>query len=586
VRLPSDLDFTDPRLHAVNVGRPADHKWAGGIVRTAIWKRPITGRRHVGRLNVDGDEQADTRGHGGEHRAVMVYQLDSYAYWQQHFGRDDLEWGQFGENFTVTGMPDDSVRIGDRYRIGSALFEVTQPRVTCYRVGIRLGVPDMAALLVQHRRPGFYLRVLEEGEVGAGDEIRLESRPNPTLTVTGIDALLYLPDKSTDDLRTSVGIAALSEGWRSSLQQLLEDAEAPADPRVQFAWIGFAPLRVLNVIAETDDIRSVVLAAPEGKAGLPPVRAGQYLTIRIPGEDAAGLVRNYSLSSAPSAEHYRISVKRESLGLASLWLHTQLRAGMTVDAAIPRGEFTLDRGEAPVLLVSAGIGITPLLAMLADLADRQWSGSLTWVQVARTPAERPFTAETRALLARLPGVAHVFYTNPGHIALNETTDEASKETHHLGRPTLEELRNLGIAADSDAYICGPGPFMSSMNDILTALGLDPARVRCETFGASQLDQTLSPPHPPAGQPGTGSSVTFSRSGLTVTFDHRFPHLLELAEACDVPVHWSCRTGVCQSCKTSLVSGDVSYDPAPVEDPGAGHVLLCCAKASSDLILDA
>ena len=151
------------RLLAVNVGLPRDITWRGTTVHTGIWKEPVEGRRMVRRLNVEGDGQGDLAGHGGEHRAVMVYQIESYRYWEGQLGRSDFTYGQFGENFTVEGLPDDEVCIGDRYRIGAALFEVTQPRVTCYRVGIRMDEPRMAALLVSHRRPGFYFRVLQAG---------------------------------------------------------------------------------------------------------------------------------------------------------------------------------------------------------------------------------------------------------------------------------------------------------------------------------------------------------------------------------------------------------------------------------------
>jgi MOSC domain-containing protein YiiM len=139
---------------------------------------PVAGPRRVGRLNVDGDGQGDLAGHGGEQRAVFVYQIDSYRYWERELGRNDFVYGQFGENFTVQGLADDEVCIGDRYQIGTAVFEVTQPRVTCYRVGIRMNDPRIPALLVSHHRPGFYFRVLEEGEVQAGDEIiKLASGP-------------------------------------------------------------------------------------------------------------------------------------------------------------------------------------------------------------------------------------------------------------------------------------------------------------------------------------------------------------------------------------------------------------------------
>src|SRR6476469_8735232 len=162
------------RLVAVNVGLPKDVSWRNRVVHTGVWKQSVEGPQMVRTLNIDGDGQGDLGGHGGPHRAVMVYQLGSYAYWRAELGRDDLEYGQFGENFTVDGLPDDQVCIGDRLRIGEALFEVSQPRVTCYRVGMRMNEPRLPALLVSHHRPGFYLRVLREGVVQAGDEITWE----------------------------------------------------------------------------------------------------------------------------------------------------------------------------------------------------------------------------------------------------------------------------------------------------------------------------------------------------------------------------------------------------------------------------
>jgi ferredoxin-NADP reductase/MOSC domain-containing protein YiiM len=555
-------------------------------VVTAIWKEPVTGRRRVSKLNIDGDEQADKQGHGGEHRAVLVYQLDSYRFWQQLFDRGDFVWGQFGENFTITGLPDTEVCIGDRYRIGSAQFEVTQPRVTCYKVGIRLGIPEMPALLVKHRRPGFYLRVLEDGEVGAGDEIVLEQRPPRTLSVTNVDALLYVRDKCVDDLRLSVEIAALSEGWRGSLRELLDKADADVDPRSAYAWEGFADLRVVQVVAETADICSILLAPPADRTGLPPFRAGQYLTVRVPVTSETDIVRSYSLSSAPDADFYRISVKREERGQVSSWLHANMQPGMTLASATPRGDFTLEANPRPTLLIGAGIGVTPLLAMLADLGSRRVTEPVYWIQVVRTPAARAFVDEARRLLAQLPaGQAHIFYTIelPGVAAAEAPPFE---HTHH-GRPSAENLRALSIAPDADAYLCGPAGFMVAMSEALGAVGLGPGQIHSEPFGPSRLASgATTPPHPPAGEVGPGPAVTFARSGLTVSFDDRFPHLLDLAEACDVPVHWSCRTGVCQICTTRLVSGEVSYEPEPVDDPAQGSILICCSRAGSDLVLDA
>src|SRR6516162_2161469 len=210
------------RLLSVNVGLPSDIAWKGRTVHTGIWKTPVSGRCGVGRLNLAGDGQGDLAGHGGEQRAVFVYQVESYRYWQDRLKRTGFVQGQFGENFTIDGLPDDSVGIGDRYQIGTALFEVTQPRVTCYRVGIRMNEPRMPALLTSSGRPGFYLRVLKEGEVGAGDEIVKVGEAEERMTVAEINALLYSSNHPPDRLERALRIKALSPGWRSSFEALLQ----------------------------------------------------------------------------------------------------------------------------------------------------------------------------------------------------------------------------------------------------------------------------------------------------------------------------------------------------------------------------
>jgi MOSC domain-containing protein YiiM len=257
------------RLLSVNVGLPRDIAWRGKTVHTAIWKTPVQGRCMVRRLNIDGDGQGDLAGHGGEHRAVFAYQKDSYHYWQNQLGRDDFDYGQFGENFTVDGLSDQEVCIGDRYRVGSALFEVTQPRVTCYRVGIRMNEPQMAALLVAHGRPGFYFRVLEEGEVEAGDEIVQVATGPERMTVFEISALLYMPGHPRSKLVRALHIPALSAGWCASFQALLEQAQSGEAPTGNAglspasgpspAWQGFRPLRISRKVPESSNVISLVL---------------------------------------------------------------------------------------------------------------------------------------------------------------------------------------------------------------------------------------------------------------------------------------------------------------------------------------
>ena len=221
-----------------------------------------------------GDAQVDLAGHGGEHRAVFVYQMDSYRYWEHFLGRSDFSFGQFGENFTVEGLADDKVCIGDRYRIGDVVFEVTQPRVTCYRVGIRMNEPRMPALLVAHRRPGFYFRVLQEGEVGAGDDIVKIADGPERITVAEIDALLYLPGHSREQLQRALRIPALSKGWQSSFQAILKQESGAktmegnpglANEEKAPAWPGFKQMRAAQIRKESDNVTSFVLVSIDGQ---------------------------------------------------------------------------------------------------------------------------------------------------------------------------------------------------------------------------------------------------------------------------------------------------------------------------------
>src|SRR6266700_8156142 len=240
----------------------------------------------VRRLNIDGDGQGDLAGHGGEHRAVFVYQIDSYRYWQRQLGRNDFVYGQFGENFTVDGLSDREVCIGDRYRVGGAMFEVTQPRVTCYRVGIRMNEPQMAALLVSHGRPGFYLRVLEEGEVEAGNEIVQVAAGAERMTVFEINALLYMPGHSRSELQRALRIPALSPGWRASFEALLEqqrggksgNAGLVAQSGPPPAWVGFRPLRVSRKVRESSKVTSLMLEPADGRP-LSPALPGQFVVL-------------------------------------------------------------------------------------------------------------------------------------------------------------------------------------------------------------------------------------------------------------------------------------------------------------------
>jgi ferredoxin-NADP reductase/MOSC domain-containing protein YiiM len=573
------------KLLSVNVGTPRPVQWQGREVTTAIFKDPVDGPRFVGRINVEGDDQADRLAHGGEHRAVFVYQIESYRYWQEQLGRDDFTYGQFGENFTVAGLPDDEVCVGDRYRIGTAVFEVTQPRVTCYRVGIRMEEPRMPALLVSHRRPGFYLRVLEEGHVEAGQEIVKIAAGPEGMTVAEIDALLYLPHRARRDLERAVRIPALSEGWKGSFLELLDretGAGAPGSGAPP-AWPGFRALRARSVERESASVISITLE-PTDSEPAPPAAPGQFLTLRLrPDADRPPVTRNYSISGPQTPGGYRISVKREPYGAASSFLHSALAPGDVVDVAAPRGTFTLQAGDRPVVLISAGVGATPVLAMLHALAAARSEREVWWIHGVRNGAEHSFRDEAARLLESLPNARRVIaYSAP---------DPPDRDFDLTGRLSGAALDEVGVPADADFYLCGPAPFMDDLAAALAARGVTPDQVRTEVFGpravylSGLFSHTPRPPHPPAGPAGAGPLVQFSRSNLTVRWDPGFGTLLDLAEACDVPTGFGCRTGVCHACQSGLVSGEVDYRFDPLEPPPDGQVLVCCAQPRTDVALD-
>jgi ferredoxin-NADP reductase/MOSC domain-containing protein YiiM/ferredoxin len=573
-----------PRLLSVNVGRPRDVEWNGRQIYTGIWKAPVDGLVMARRLNLDGDGQGDLAGHGGEQRAVMVYQAESYEHWSRFFGRSDLTWGIFGENFTVDGMPDDEVCIGDRYRVGQAEFEVTQPRTTCYRVGVRLGVPQLPSLLVAHHRPGFNLRVLKEGLVQAGDDIvKIGSGPQ-LVTVSATDALLYLPDGNVETMRRLLSVPALSPGWRGSFRDLVDQAEHPRAERtgpVQPAWDGFRRLVVARLVPETELVTSVYLRPPD-HAVLPTPQPGQYLTVQLAGAGDPAPVRSYSLS-ASAPDSYRISVKREEHGQASGYIGTALSVGDDVDVAAPRGDFILSPTDEPVVLVSAGIGVTPVLAMLRAIADRTPTRTVWWLQTTQRPSTRALAAESDELIRSLPNAhSRVFYT----AAAGESLGPGAS-TGRLDRAALAKLQ---LPTDASAYVCGPTSFMEATTTALADLGLGPSRIHTEVFASlTAINPGIVPadrpaPHPPA-HPGTGPTVTFARADIVAPFDDDLNSLLELAEACDVPTRWSCRAGVCHTCVTPLLSGTVTYSPPPLTYPADGQVLLCCTRPDSEVVLD-
>jgi MOSC domain-containing protein YiiM/ferredoxin-NADP reductase len=576
---------------SVNVGFPREIQWRGQAIRTSIIKEPVQGRVKVSRLNIEGDAQADLKGHGGEQRAVMVYQRDSYLYWAKFLGRPDFPAGHFGENLTVDGLPDAQVCIGDRYRIGTVLFEVTQPRVTCFKVGIRLDNPAMPALMVSHKRPGFYFRVIEEGELQAGDAIYMVQAGSEEMSVSEVDTLLYGTSHPRDALERASRITALSPGWQGSIKSLLDAASSGtvqgnaglrgAMPKL--AWTGLRPFKVRAVRRESADVRSFELVLEDGQStsdALP----GQYLTVKVPqGDGRPALMRNYSLCGPAGRGYYRIGVKREESGLASRFLHDHVASGDMLEVGAPRGVFILKPSDNPIALISAGIGVTPMLAILyaAANAENGLTRPVWWIHTARDGGHRPFATEISKVLSWL-----------GQVHICTILSRPSQDDHdfdRVGHLDGEVLRDLALPATAECYLCGPAGFLESTKGALLAIGVLERNIHMEVFGngsdPSQGGMVRKKPHAPSGREGRGPMVTFARSGVSTRWDDRFGSVLELAEACEVPVRWSCRSGVCHNCESALIDGEAHYTANPLDPPALGMTLICCTVPASDIVLD-
>ena len=416
------------------------------------------------------------------------------------------------------------------------------------------------------------------------------------MTVAEIDALLYSADHSLEGLRRAVRIPALSLDWQGSMQALLTAAEAGGKTgnaglglgaSAPLAWRGFHPVVVVASREESADVRSFEFAADDGSP-LPPALPGQYIMVRMkPDLDAPPVTRSYSLCGPPGNPTYRIAVKNEQ-GLASGFLHQSVRAGSHLEISAPRGSFTLAAAATPIVLISAGVGVTPMLAMLhgAGATDIGASRAVWWLHSARDRAHHSFAKEVDDLLVALHASHRcVTYSRP------EPADMLGQDFDRPGHLSLELFREFGIPLDADFYLCGPSSFLEDFQKGLAAWGIPWPRVHVEVFGPTasktpgiaSVAAALS--HRPNGPAGSGPTVTFSRSGLAVPWDTRFGSLLELAEACAVPVRWACRSGVCHNCESGLIEGELAYAPEPLDPPAEGNALICCSAPKTAVELD-
>jgi len=578
------------RLLSVNVSLPKEILYKNKTVTTGIFKEPVKDRTTVKKLNLEGDGQADLIGHGGIFRAVYVYSYDNYAYWANELNRNDFKFGQFGENFTVEGMLDDDIHVGDRFQIGTALFEVTQPRVPCFKLAIKMDVEGFYSQILSSGRLGFYFRVLEEGEVGAEDAIEKVHEDPLRMTIREVNSLMYFDKNNVNGMNNALKIKALSPGWRNTFEHRLAKAELSKQTDKKYMT-----LEVSKKVPESKTITSFYLVSDDGKS-LPSFLPGQFLPLKldIPGQYKP-IYRTYSISDSPNRDYYRLTIKREPSppdrpdvypGVASNFFHDHVVPGTKLPAQAPRGKFYLDsKREDPVVLLSAGVGLTPLISMLNSIVDSGSKREVWFIHGARNSSEHAMANLIRKVAGENDNVhVHVAYSQP----LGD--DVQGREYDGKGYVDIELLKNLLPGKEADFYLCGPTPFMKSLFDGLLEWEVPEYNIHYEFFGpASLLKDRAKISTPKRAAEVTECcgeiQVNFSRSGVKTNWNPSCESILDLAEANGLSPDYSCRSGICHTCMVKLEDGEVEYVEEPLDPPDEGCVLICVSKPKNNVVIE-
>lgn len=571
---------------AVSVARPRWHEMYGRQVFSSIVRDPAVGPVHFRPGGPDGNATAV---HTEEVYACFA---EHYDYWARELQVDRSEWRpcHWGENISLAGCPtEEALHVGDRFRIGEALLEVTSPRIPCFKLSWRLGQPEsFLKALIESGKMGCYLRVLEPGNIGPGDELTRVHEARDAITVMELSKLLHDPSITDTSILRRVqatpGLGAqASEMLRKRISYLTDGILA-----TRGRWTGWRRFVVTAIRSETEAIKSFWLKPADG-GPIGGYRAGQFLAVKLPNA-CNSVTRTWSISHFdPDADSYRISIKRESNGMASGYMHDRLQVGDELEVRPPTGRFVLDRGSfLRTVLISAGVGVTPLLAMLRAHVERgDEAPPLLWLHAARSGGEHAFREEVQDLLARMPNASRrVFYDAPG------PGDEVGRDFDRVGRVTREAVaelvtesyklrpfgRELELTGDNaDFYLCGPPGFEAVVREALLAHGVNPGAIRSESFSPNAVGhEKLQTPEQ--------ACVHFRPSGTVATWARDDDQtLLELAESCGLAVESGCRMGLCGSCEAGISAGEVGYVVEPAVDPAPGRVLLCCAQPLTDRV---
>lgn len=571
------------RILSVNVGGIRQLTLPDKEATTGFYKLPSSGPVRVLSNGLEGDHRVTFA--ADLDRAVLFYPVSDYAFWQAQLGKF-LPHGTLGENVTFDALGDGKFFLGDVLRIGEATFRITQPRFPCRKLNARMGEgQDFARRFLESGRLGFFCRVIEGGVLSAGQAAELVHREDNPVSLGEFTRVTYLEPRDGEGVRRLLAAPALGSKWRAKLEKKLQRLELSSEGE----WHGYRPLIVTRRQIESADVVSFELDDKSGNA-LPPHDAGQFLTLKF---DVSGreIVRTYTIvSRSENGRGYAIAVKREAgaggvpAGIGSTHLHEHLVEGSSVLALPPRGQFVLKLGDRPVVLLSAGIGVTPMVAMLQQLAVCSRKRPVLFAHGARCGSEHALDAQVQSAISRAPYLKRfVKYSSP------QTADARGVHFDEPGRLTVSDVERLMGSLDADFYICGPVAFMRDIVKDLSDCGVGRDRINYEFFGADGDLFADSKQVQGDSVSATGDSqilVTFAKSGISVPWTTDVVSLLSLAEKNGLRPEASCRTGLCNSCVSRLDEGEVAYSTEPLDYPDEGEILLCCTRPITNVVIDA
>lgn len=573
-------------VSSVNVGRPQELPWKGAFVRTAFRKSAVIGPVAIRGHNLEGDGQADREVHGGRDMCIYTYPAEHYPFWESWLSSGPLPPGALGENLTLQGIDEESVAIGDRFRIGTAELIVTEPRQPCYKIDVSLEREGAAAEMIRNGRVGFYLGLVYPGVIQAGDPVEFLDGPSDNRITP--KKLHRLNTKATvEDLELMASLSQsphLSPEWQKklSIKAAALQRRAQRKQAAKSAWVGARSFTIKSRTEETADVVSLWLEPADKSLALAAPLGGQFVTLELPASaevsEEAPIIRSYSIS-ATDPQRWRITVRRSATSAGGSQRVWELQPGERLGVRAPAGEFTLQthRQGEPIVLISGGIGITPMLEMARDWVAKGCPGQLIAVHCIRSSTDSALISELDRVLSP--------HSN-GHLAVfvSDGTKPAglTRGLAYAGRVDRNRLAMLlgSTATNGHAYLCGSLSLVDHLKEILPQIGLPAERIHTEVFAApSSAEADVIVP------PG-GIEVSFAQQSATVLWSDASVSLLDLAEDAGVDIAASCRQAVCGTCITPVLSGTITHVRAPAIPVPEGFCLPCVAVPTSRLSVDA